>query len=113
MSNGPSTPFSNGTEYEVFLDNFCYRCMNYKERENDGFPEFPEKGGCPILDAMENARFDESLFPSHWVRYLRDATDDHVIAWHYCIRFNHKDYENVMVPYFTLMKNAILKRDVT
>jgi hypothetical protein len=109
MSNGRSMPFSNGTEYEVFLYNFCERCRNNKLRE-DGFPEFPEKGGCPIRDAMENARFDIGQFPVEWVRELRDATDNHVIAWHYCIRFSNPDWD-VMESYFTMMKNALIKRE--
>ena len=107
MSNNPATPFSNGTEYEVFLSNFCERCVNQKLRD-DGFPEFPENGGCPVLDAMENARFDLSQFPSDWIRELRSAEDDHIIAWYYCTRFHNTDYEKVMVPYFTMMKNALI-----
>ena len=110
MSNKPASVFSNGTEYEVFLYNFCERCRNYKLRESDGFPEFPENGGCKVLDAMENARFDTSLFPSEWIRELRDA-DDKIIAWHYCTRFSNPDYENVMVPYFTMMKKALAKKE--
>lgn len=109
MSNGRSMPFSNGTEYEIFLDNFCNRCTNYKLRE-DGFAEFPEKGGCVILDAMENARFDVRQFPIEWIRELHDATDNHVIAWHYCIRFSNPDW-GIMERYFTMMKNALIKRE--
>lgn len=108
MSNNPSKPFSSGTEYEVFIYNFCERCRGYKERENDGFPEFPEKGGCLIRDAMENARFDISKFPSEWVRELRSAKDNSILAWHYCTRFSNADYENVMVPYFELMRDALI-----
>ena len=106
MSNNPSKPFSNGTEYEVFLYNFCERCTEYKLRE-DGFPEFPDKGGCPVLDAMENARFDITQFPSEYIRELRAADDNRPLAWHYCIRFNGEDYEKVMVPYFELMSKAL------
>ncbi len=106
MSNNPSKPFSSGTEYEWFLEQFCERCTEHKLRE-DGFPEFPDNGGCPIRDALENARFDVSQFPSEWVRELRSAKDDSVLAWNYCIRFNNPDYENVMVPYFTMMSRAL------
>ena len=74
MSNLPSKPFSNGTEYEVFKYNFCEDCIKHKLRE-DGFPAFPEDGGCPIEDAMENARFDISQFPSEYIRELTDAND--------------------------------------
>lgn len=86
MSSLPSKPFSNGTEYEVFKYNFCEDCRKHVVRE-DGFPAFPEDGGCPIEDAMENARFDISQFPSKDVRELRDAKDDSVIAWHCCMKF--------------------------
>lgn len=106
--NKPSKPFSNGTEYEDFRYQFCERCLHYVMRK-DGFPELPENGGCRILDAMENARFDIKQFPSEWVRELTSANDDSPIAWHYCIRFSHNDYDGVMVPYFNLMKNALIK----
>lgn len=36
-----SEPFSSGTEYEVFLYNWCERCVHCKLRD-DGFPEFPQ-----------------------------------------------------------------------
>lgn len=106
--NKPSMPFSNGTEYLDFKEQFCERCLDYKERE-DGFPEFPKNGGCPILDAMEYARFDMKKFPAEWVRELTSANDDSPIAWHYCVRFHNPDYEGVMVPYFKLMKSALIK----
>lgn len=107
MSKTPSTPFSNGTEFEVFKDNWCYRCRAHKERP-DGFPEFPENGGCPIEDATENARFDISKFPSDMLLTLRDATTDEVICWHYCLRFNSPD-EDVQFRYFDMMKRAMFK----
>ena len=90
MSNLPGNPFSNGTEYEVFKYNFCEDCRNHVVRE-DGFPAFPEDGGCPIEDAMENARFDISQFPSEFIRELRDEKDDSVIAWHCCAKFECMD----------------------
>lgn len=62
MRTEPSTSFSSGTEYENFIYCFCERCKKGKLNE-DGFPEFPEEGGCPIWDAMENARLGQP-FPS-------------------------------------------------
>ena len=47
----PSKPFSNGTSYEFFVENFCYRCKHGKINEN-GFAEYPEKGGCKVWDSM-------------------------------------------------------------
>lgn len=108
MSNNPSTPFSNGTEYEWFLSQYCERCTKCKLREDD-FPEFPEKGGCVIRDALEYARFDISRYPSEWIRELRSAEDGSSITWHYCTRFSNPDYKGVMVPYFNMMKKALFK----
>lgn len=110
MSNNPSQPFSNGSEYEFFRYNFCERCRNQKLRD-DGFPEFPDKGGCPVLDATENARFDISQYPSEWIRELRSAENNTVLSWHYCIRFSNEDYENVMIPYFNLMKRSLVSME--
>lgn len=82
----PSVPFSNGTEYEIFLYNYCEECKAFKLRD-DMFPEFPEFGGCPILDKMEMARFDESLFPSNDIVKTIDAETNEVISWHKCRKF--------------------------
>lgn len=109
MSSNPSRPFSNGTEYEFFKDNWCYRCRAHKERP-DGFPEFPENGGCPIEDAMENARFDISKFPAEMVRELTDATLGTRISWHYCLKFD-SPIERVRLSYLDMMKRATQRRD--
>jgi len=106
MSNLPSKPFSNGTEYEIFLYNYCEQCRSYKLRD-DGFPEFPENGGCPILDAMENARFDISAFPSDHIRELHDADTDETIRWHECNRFDPED-EKLANEAFTRMSMAVI-----
>lgn len=45
------TMFSNGTEYELFLETQCWRCTRYR------------RGYCRIWNACEDARFDESRFP--------------------------------------------------
>ena len=84
----PSSPFSNGTEYEIFLDNFCYRCKHGKINEN-GFAEYPEKGGCKIWDAMENARFDTSLFPCDDI--VEIEKDGYYPIWHACKSFATDD----------------------
>lgn len=107
MSNNPAKPFSSGTEYEVFLYNYCENCRAYKLRD-DGFPEFPENGGCPILDAMEYARFDISRFPSENIRELRDADTDEIIRWHECNRFDPED-EELANQAFTRMSKAVIK----
>ena len=84
----PSKPFSNGTEYEIFLDNFCYRCKKHKERE-DGFCAFIEEGGCPIENAMEDARFDISLFPCNEIVQVYENGE--IKHWHVCKKFGTND----------------------
>lgn len=44
--------FSNGTEYEVFLESQCF----------DGCTRF-RNGKCRVFNALEDARFDETRFP--------------------------------------------------
>lgn len=83
-----SKPFSSGTEYEVFLYNWCERCTHYKLRD-DGFPEFPENGGCPVLDAMEYARLDINLFPRKEIIEEQDENGN-VVYYHKCTRFMKK-----------------------
>ena len=85
MEYRESKPFSSGTEYECFRYNWCEKCKHYKLRD-DGFPEFPEQGGCLVLDAMENARFNIDEFPKKDVVEEIDDNGD-VVRWHYCTRF--------------------------
>lgn len=88
-----SKPFSSGTEYEIFLDNYCHRCKHELMRKDAPFPEFPENGGCPILDAMENARFRIEEFPTKEVVEVRD-TDGKVLKWHYCTKFEKRESDD-------------------
>ena len=89
MKYNESKPFSSGTEYEVFLYNWCELCTHYKLREDDGFPEFPENGGCPVLDAMEIARFDLNVFPCKEIIEEQDDNGN-IVYYHKCIRFKRK-----------------------
>ena len=86
----PSKPFSNGMSYEFFLESFCYRCKHGKIND-DGFAEYPEKGGCKIWDAMENARFDTSLFPCDDV--VQTERNGKVEHWNICKCFETDDAE--------------------
>jgi hypothetical protein len=44
--------FSNGTEYEIFIETQCFQCTRYR------------KGRCRIFNACEKARFlGEKAFP--------------------------------------------------
>lgn len=45
------TMFSNGTEYEWFLEHNCFRCVRFR------------KGYCRTYRMTEKARWDEKYFP--------------------------------------------------
>lgn len=45
------TMFSNGTEYEWFLEHQCFRCARFR------------KGYCRTYRMTEQARWDEKYFP--------------------------------------------------
>ena len=83
-----SKPFSSGTVYEVFLYNWCEKCAHYKLRD-DGFPEFPENGGCPALDAMERARFDIEAFPCKEIIEEQDDNGN-IVYYRKCTRIMKK-----------------------
>ena len=85
MGYREAKPFSSGTEYNIFLYNWCEKCKHCKLRD-DGFPAFPEQGGCPVLDAMENARFNIDEFPKKEI--VEEIDDDgDVVCFHVCKRF--------------------------
>lgn len=83
----PSKPFSNGTEYENFMYYFCYRCKK-GVINNDGFPEYPENGGCAIWDAMENARFDIAQWPAN---KIVEGEKGSYRYWHLCTEFDETE----------------------
>lgn len=85
MSYEKSKPFSNGMEYEFFKECWCEKCKHYKVREDDGFPEFPENGGCPILDFIEYARFDTPAWPGE--KIVEEWENGEVKRWHKCLDF--------------------------
>ena len=89
----PSSPFPNGMSYEYFLEFFCYRCKKGKVNPN-GFAEYPENGGCTIWDAMENARFEQSLFPCNDVVRIRENGE--VKYWNVCKAFETDDADLMM-----------------
>lgn len=99
MKTEPSTPFSNGTEYENFMFYFCYRCKKGLINEN-GFAEYPENGGCLIWDAMETARFDITQWPAD--KIVKGEKEGRKY-WHICTEFDGND-EDVMLAYKELME---------
>lgn len=64
MIEKPIKIFSNGTEFLLFQDWNCERCKRYVFDKDNGYPAYPKDGGCKTLDAIYNAMFDESQFPS-------------------------------------------------
>jgi len=36
--------FSNGTEGECYMQSYCFKCKNWREKKGEGAP------GCPIMD---------------------------------------------------------------
>lgn len=87
MKYNESKPFSSGAEYDEFLCYWCERCTHYKLR--DGFPEFPENGGCPVLDAIERAQFNTNAFPSKVIIEEQDENGT-IDYYHKCTRFMKK-----------------------
>ena len=93
----PSTPFSNGMSYEFFLECFCYRCKKHKVDE-DGFCAFITQGGCPIENAMEDARLGNPFPSEDIVRIIEDGKTTH---WNVCKSFETDDAE-LMKSYIAL-----------
>jgi len=85
----------------------CDRCRHYKERD-DGFPELIEKGGCPIRDKVEYARFGMP-FPSDCFADLFQP-DGKVIAFNVCRLFWAKN-EYEQFQYFQMFKDAICGKE--
>ena len=64
-----TTMFSNGSEYEWFIENYCMNCARYR------------KGYCRTYRRTEQARFDEKYFP------YDDLLDHPMYAGKACKRF--------------------------
>ena len=56
----PSKPFSNGSEYHWWTDQFCERCNKFK---TDGFGS-PLPGNCEIEQAIAESGFDLTKWPN-------------------------------------------------
>lgn len=74
-------PFSSGTEYEIFKDNYCENGCRFHKTKEDGFAEFTDNGGCPIEDRTESTRFDRNAFPNVMLEVWEDGK---CINWHHC-----------------------------
>ena len=75
MIKSLSKPFSNGTEYMMFLEHYCERCK--------------QNSGCSILKRMDIACFDETQFPNEELLEVRDENGK-VISYHQCQKFEPK-----------------------
>lgn len=95
----PSTPFPNGMSYEYFLEVFCERCKKHKQNDV-GLCAFVEEGGCPIENAMEDARFGHPFPSVDIVRVYKD--DGECVCWNACTKFETDD-EGIMKKYNSLM----------
>ena len=72
--------FSNGSEYEWFLEHNCDRCTRYR------------KGRCRIYRRIEMARFDEKFFPyADLMEYERYAGKE-------CRQFTEEKQERTRTP---------------
>lgn len=58
--------FSNGTEYCMFMDIFCYKCSKYKD-DKDGIPY---KNSCSIEKKIFEAKFEPDKFPKDNVYWI-------------------------------------------
>ena len=83
----PSIPFANGMSYEFFLESFCYRCKKHKVDKN-GFCAFIADGGCPIENAMEDARFGYDFPSEDIVRIIENGETKY---WNVCKAFETDD----------------------
>ncbi len=83
----PSTPFSNGTSYEIFHESFCNRCKKHKT-DKYGFCAFIADGGCPIENALEDARFGYDFPSDDIVQIIKNGK---VKYWHVCKHFETDD----------------------
>lgn len=74
-----ASKFSTGTEYEVFLDNYCY--ANCKYHREDVWTV--EDGNCPIEYGLEAGRWNTKDYPNNvLLEALND--DDEVLSWYVC-----------------------------
>ena len=94
----PSKPFPNGISYEFFLECFCWRCKKHKENER-GYCAFVNEGGCPIENALEDARWGEP-FPSEDIVEVHRGNE--INCWHACTKFETDDIE-LMKKYNSMM----------
>jgi len=55
--------FSNGAEYDAFMEMNCYRCRHYVPFEEAS----PERPMCAIEDRISLATMDEEALPYDWL----------------------------------------------
>lgn len=72
----PKIPFSNGTEYMIFNEEYCCRCKRYVPWEE----ATEDNPVCPIEDKLSEATLNESVFPHKQVK-LNDKGYVYCILW--------------------------------
>lgn len=55
---------SNGTEGELFMERFCYRCKHDDKYQRTQDPE----DGCPIIPGTLIYEIDDPKYPTEWVQ---------------------------------------------
>lgn len=60
--------FSNGTEYHVFMSDYCFKCSKYKS-DKEGIPY---TNSCKIEKKISEAMFNPDAFPKGSVYYVKD-----------------------------------------
>ena len=74
--------FSNGTEYEIFLEKNCYQCKHYIEW-TEATPENPE---CRTEAAIAEADWDISRWPKGKIKMNQDLESGNFYIPH-CLDF--------------------------
>lgn len=59
---------SNGTEGEIFMECFCFRCARDAEFQDAMARGESSDKGCPILAASFVYSTDDPKYPKEWVR---------------------------------------------
>jgi hypothetical protein len=88
MRTEPSTPFSNGTELEFFLENFCERC---EKCTTDAWN--PAPSDCKICNALHDARWDITKWPKDYIVKVYEDGERFPTFWHICKEFNSEDID--------------------
>lgn len=81
--------FSNGTEYYIFMEQYCFNCTKLKA-DAEGIPY---RNSCRIEKKIAEAMFDPEAFPKKQV-YIKDGQG------HICTEFKDEcEYKRIRKSY--------------